>query len=167
MRKADFLGKNEYIVKGLKLKEIVWNFVQQLKIQQLSYPLTQNTIKAFKFRAQAIFSLLEKHPPPRLQNLSSRIFSPLFYIISTQRYYIYQKQDTNSCFEKLRAISNLFSLFYTPCTYRVSQNPQNYWNNVLLEFECPSTKLTAKMRKILTGCIYYKYWLIKKLKYLR
>jgi hypothetical protein len=33
---------------------------------------TQNTIKAFKFRAQAIFSLLEKTHPPGLQNLSSR-----------------------------------------------------------------------------------------------
>jgi hypothetical protein len=31
-------------------------------------------IKAFKFRAQAIFSLLEKTDPPGLQNLSSRIF---------------------------------------------------------------------------------------------
>jgi hypothetical protein len=29
------------------------------------HPLTQNTIKAFKSRAQAIFSLLEKTPPPR------------------------------------------------------------------------------------------------------
>jgi hypothetical protein len=28
------------------------------------HPLTQNTIKAFKFRAQAIFSVLEKNPPP-------------------------------------------------------------------------------------------------------
>jgi hypothetical protein len=27
---------------------------------------------------------------------------------------------------------------------------QNHWNNVLLKFECPSTKLNAKMRKILT-----------------
>jgi hypothetical protein len=27
------------------------------------HPLTQNTIKAFKFRAQAIFSLLEKTHP--------------------------------------------------------------------------------------------------------
>jgi hypothetical protein len=32
----------------------------------------------------------------------------------------------------------------------VQKNPQNYWTNVLLEFECPSTKLNAKMRKILT-----------------
>ena len=31
-------------------------------------------IKAFKSRAQAIFSLLEKTHPPGLQNLSSRIF---------------------------------------------------------------------------------------------
>jgi hypothetical protein len=31
------------------------------------HPLTQNTIKAFKFRTQAIFNLLEKkHSPPPL-----------------------------------------------------------------------------------------------------
>ena len=36
--------------------------------------LAQNMIKAFKFRAQAIFSLLEKTHPPGSQNLSSRIF---------------------------------------------------------------------------------------------
>ena len=34
----------------------------------------QNTIRAFKFRAQAIFSLLEKTHPPGSQNLSSRNF---------------------------------------------------------------------------------------------
>jgi hypothetical protein len=32
----------------------------------------------------------------------------------------------------------------------VLKKPQNHWNNVLLIFECPSTKLNAKMRKILT-----------------
>ena len=31
-------------------------------------------IKAFKFRAQAIFNLLEKTHPPGSQNLSLRIF---------------------------------------------------------------------------------------------
>ena len=72
-------------------------------------------IKAFKFRAQAIFSLLEKTHTPGLQNLSSRIF---FIILHTQRNYIYPKLDTNSCFAKLRAISNLFSFFYTPCIAR-------------------------------------------------
>jgi hypothetical protein len=35
---------------------------------------TQNMIKAFKFRAQAIFSLLEKTHIPGSQNLSSRNF---------------------------------------------------------------------------------------------
>ena len=35
---------------------------------------TQDMIKAFKFRAQAIFSLLEKTHPPGSQNLSSRNF---------------------------------------------------------------------------------------------
>jgi hypothetical protein len=32
---------------------------------------TQNMIKAFKFRAQAIFSLLEKTPPPGSQHFST------------------------------------------------------------------------------------------------
>jgi hypothetical protein len=43
----------------------------------------------------------------------------LFYIISTQGSYIHQKLDTNSCFSKLRAISNLFSFFYTPCSLKL------------------------------------------------
>jgi hypothetical protein len=77
------------------------------------HPLAQNTIKAFKSRAQAIFSLLET-PPPGLQNFSSRNFFIILHK-STQRNYIYKKLDTNSCFAKLRAISNLFSFFYTPC----------------------------------------------------
>ena len=37
------------------------------------YPLTQNTIKASKFRAQANFSWLEKKRLPGLHNLSSSI----------------------------------------------------------------------------------------------
>jgi hypothetical protein len=47
--------------------------VQQLNTQHIFHPLTQNTIKGFKSRAQAIFSLLEKKHPPGLQNLSSSI----------------------------------------------------------------------------------------------
>ena len=78
------------------------------------HPLAQNTIKAFKSRAQAIFSLLEKTPPPPgLQNFSSRNFFIILHK-STQRNYIYQKLDTNSCFAKLRASSNLFSFFIHP-----------------------------------------------------
>jgi hypothetical protein len=120
MQKADFLGekcKFAWIVKGLELKHIFWNFVQQLNTQHSFHPLTQNTIKDFKSRAQAIFSLLEKthtYTPWFTKFEFEKIFS-LFYIISTQRNYIYQRLDTNSCFAKLRAISNLFSFFYTPC----------------------------------------------------
>jgi hypothetical protein len=40
-----------------------------------------------------------------------REFFSLFYIIITQKTYIHKKLDTNSCFAKLRAISNLFSFF--------------------------------------------------------
>jgi hypothetical protein len=38
----------------------------------------------------------------------------------------------------------------------VPKTPQNHWNNVLLKFECPSTKLNAKMRKILRRVQYRK-----------
>ena len=72
-------------------------------------------IKAFIFRAQAIFSLLEKTPPPWFTKFEFEKFFSLFYIISTQRSYIHQKLDTNNCFAKLRANSYLFSFFYTPC----------------------------------------------------
>ena len=48
MRKADFLGTNEM------------KFFTVIKTQQIFHPITQNTIKAFKFRAQASFSMLEK-----------------------------------------------------------------------------------------------------------
>jgi hypothetical protein len=74
-------------------------------------------IKAFKFRAQAIFSLMEKTHTPGSQNLSSRIFS-LFYIISTQISYVHQKMDTNSCFAKLRANSYLFRFFLYTLTIK-------------------------------------------------
>ena len=47
----------------------------------------------------------------------------------------------------------------------VPQKP-DFWNKVLLEFEYISNELNAKMRKILTGCKYCKYWLIKKLNYI-
>jgi hypothetical protein len=71
-------------------------------------------IKAFKFCVQVISSLLEKTPPWFTKFEFEKLFS-LFYITSTQRSYIYKKLDTNSCFAKLRAISSLFSFFYTPC----------------------------------------------------
>ena len=73
------------------------------------HPLTQNTIKAFTFCAQAIFSLLEKTPPPWFTKFEFEKLFSLFHIISSQRSHLYKKLDTNSCFAKLRAISNLFS----------------------------------------------------------
>jgi hypothetical protein len=82
--------------------------VQQLNTQHIFHPLTQNSIITFKSRAQAIFSLSEKTPPPWFTKFVFEKFFSLFYIISIR---IYQKMDTNSCFAKLRAISNLFSFF--------------------------------------------------------
>ena len=74
---------------------------------------TQNLIKAFKFRVQAIFSLLEKTPPGS-QNLSSRIFFIILHYKYPKKLFNIKKLDTNSCFAKLRAISNLFSFFIHP-----------------------------------------------------
>jgi hypothetical protein len=51
-------------------------------------------IKAFKFRAQAIFSLLEKAHPPWFTKFEFEKLFSLFYIISTQRSYIHKKLDT-------------------------------------------------------------------------
>jgi hypothetical protein len=45
------------------MNQIVWNFVQRLNTQHIFHPLTQNTILAFKSRAQAIFTLSENTPP--------------------------------------------------------------------------------------------------------
>ena len=75
---------------------------------------TQNMIKAFKFRAQAIFNLLEKtHTPAWFTQFKFEKFFPFLYIISTQGSYIHQNLDTNRCFANLRAISNLCSFLYT------------------------------------------------------
>ena len=64
----------------------------------------------------------KRHPPPWFTKFEFEKFFSLFYIISTQRYYIHQKLDTNGCFAKLRANSYLFSCFlytlyilYLPC----------------------------------------------------
>ena len=46
-------------------------------------------IKAFKFRAQAISSLLEKTHPPGSQNLSSRIFFIIYIIPSLNKVHYY------------------------------------------------------------------------------
>jgi hypothetical protein len=45
-------------------------------------------IKAFKFRAQAIFSLLEKTHPPGSHNLSSRIFFIILHYKYPKKLYI-------------------------------------------------------------------------------
>jgi hypothetical protein len=58
--------------------------VQQLNTQHIIRPLPQNTIKAFKSRAQAIFSFLGKRrpPPPWFTKFEFEKFVS-FYIIST------------------------------------------------------------------------------------
>jgi hypothetical protein len=82
------------------------------------------------------------HPPLVYKIWVREIFS-LFYIISTQRSYIHQKLDTNSCFAKLRANSYLFSFFYTRCIYiiylfflAVLPRPVRLWNRQAWAKEC-------------------------------
>ena len=54
--------------------------------------------------------------PPWIRNTWISVFFLLFYIISTQTIYVNNKKlHTLSRFATLRAISNLFSFFYTPC----------------------------------------------------
>ena len=53
-----------------------------------------------------------------------------------------------------RAI-NYLSLRVESTTVCVQETPKTI--ELMLEFECLSTKLNAKMRKILSGCTYYKY----------
>jgi hypothetical protein len=77
--------------------------------------------------ARAIFSLLEKTHPWFTKFEFEKFFS-LFYIISTQRSYIYKKRDTNRCFVKLRAIQFCFfmhpvyldflRLYFSECRWR-------------------------------------------------
>jgi hypothetical protein len=74
-------------------------------------------IKPFKLRAQAIFIIqfFGKDTPSWFAKFEFENFFPLFYIISTQRSYIHQKLDTNSCFAKLRANRICSVFFYTLC----------------------------------------------------
>ena len=104
------------IVKELKVKQIVHNFVQQLNTLNIFRPLTQNMIEVFKSRAQTIFSLLEKTSPPPawFTKFENENFFSLFYIRNIQRSYTYKKLDTNNCFSNLGAISDLFSSFIHP-----------------------------------------------------
>jgi hypothetical protein len=90
MQKADFFRKKckfAWIVKGLKLKQIFWNFVQQLNTQHTFHPLTPNTIKAFKSRAQKPFLVCRKKPPPPppIHKIEFEKCFSLFYIISTEK----------------------------------------------------------------------------------
>ena len=59
----------------------------------------------------------KKLHPLALENLSLRNFFFLFYLISTQTIYIYQKCHEMNGFVKLRAVSKLSTFLYTPCIY--------------------------------------------------
>ena len=70
-------------------------------------------IKAFKFRAQAIFSLLEKTHTPGSQNK----YPKKLYTSKTGYYY--------SCFANLRAISNLCSFFLYTLYFYIAMSSAN------------------------------------------
>jgi hypothetical protein len=54
--------KFAWMVKGFKLKQIVWNFVQQLNTQHIFHPLTQNTILLNLVR-KPFLVFCNRHPP--------------------------------------------------------------------------------------------------------
>ena len=91
--------------------------MQQLNTQHIVHPLTQNTIKSFKSRAQVIFNLLEKAPPLPPRWFTKFEFFSLFYIISTQRtyIYIYQKLDTKGLIPRALFLGEIFRLFLLNC----------------------------------------------------
>jgi hypothetical protein len=67
-------------------------------------------LKLLNFVRKPFLVCWKRHTPWFTKFEFEKFFS-LFYILSTQRSYIHKKLDTNSCFVKLRAISNLFSFF--------------------------------------------------------
>ena len=151
MQKADFFRKKckfAWIVKGLKLKQIFWNFLQQLNTQHTFHPLTPNTIKAFKSCAQKPFLVCrKKHPPP--PPCSQNWVWEMFFIILHYKYpqnYIFQKLDTNSCFVKIRAFSNLFSFFYTPCIWLLIYG--SHYTHMTLMSKLQSPLLTRSWNNI-------------------
>jgi hypothetical protein len=74
----------------VKLKQIVWNFVQQLNTQHIFHPLTKNAITASKSRAQAVFNLLEKtHTYPWFTNFEFENFSIIPHYKYPKKLYIY------------------------------------------------------------------------------
>ena len=73
------------------------------------------------------FLVCWKRRTPWFTNFEFEKFFSLFYIMSTQRRYIYQKLDTNSCFAKLRTNSYLFSFFlYTLYYFTLYLLPDNF-----------------------------------------
>ena len=105
--------------------------------------------RTFKFCARAIFSLLEKTHPPGSQNLSSRIFFIILHYKYPKKLYIYKKPDTNRCFAKLRAISNLFSFFlytlYTMCYLKCKAGELRATS---LQYSFENTIITLKIMAI-------------------
>jgi hypothetical protein len=87
-------------------------------------------MKAFEFRGQAIFSLLEKTHPLVYKIWVREIFFIVLHYKYPKKLY-YQKLGTDSCFAKLRAISNLFSFFYTPCIFIWSSLHSARWLSIL------------------------------------
>jgi hypothetical protein len=80
-------------------------------------------------------------------------FFSLFYIISTQISYIYKKPDTNRCFAKLRAISNLFSFFWY--TLYNKQNITRWLEDMTFIFSCKKQYFTHSLRSFVKYCFHH------------
>jgi hypothetical protein len=115
-----------------------------LKTQHMFHPLPPNAIKfkAFKFRAQAIFSLSEKKHPPGLHNLSSSIF---FHYQSTlcrysRNIYIYiTKTWYHELFCEIESNFKSGQFFYIYTLYIVYTTSDS--DIVFIGFECKEEML--------------------------
>ena len=104
------------VIKGLVVEQIIWNLERcTCKIPQIFEAPIQNNFLAFKFRAQVNFKLFENTHSPGFENLYFTIFWFILQYKYTQIIYIDQIFRFPIRYAKLKAISNLFSFFYTPC----------------------------------------------------
>jgi hypothetical protein len=88
----------------------------------------------------------KRHTPLVHKIWVRKLFFIILHYISTQKSYIHQKLNANSCFAKLRANSYLFSFFYTPCIGCISWCVALCWNhNGLRAWQKLSVKYCIKL----------------------
>ena len=77
----------------------------------------QNYFQAIKFRAQAIFNWLSFTQPPGFQNFKFLNFSVYTTLLVPKQPISIKNFIHCGALQSRRAISGLYSFFYTPCIY--------------------------------------------------